>query len=163
MTKVKRSLFRTFLNITPSEVTADYALLGEGVTTAEIGYNPQTTEETYIHEDSGTTEIESYRPTMPVEMSCVAGDEVFEFIDALRKSRAVLDDAKTDVVNVWMYEDAVAGEYPAEQQEVSIQIDSFGGAGGETNKINFTINYLGDPVVGTFDPDTAIFTEDSGS
>ena len=156
--KVKRSLFRTFLNVAPGEQESDYALLGEGVTSAEIQYNPQTTEETYIHQDSGVTEIESYRPTMPVEQSCVAGDDVFDFIDGLRKGRAVLDAAKTDIVNVWLYEDDEAGEYPAEQQDVSIQIDSFGGAGGETNKINFTINFLGDPVAGTFDPEEGAFT-----
>lgn len=155
--KVKRSLFRTFINI-GTIVAPDYALLGEGITTGEIQYNPQTLEETYIHEDSGVTEIESYRPTMPIEASCINGDEVFEFVDALRKERAVLEDAKTDIVNVWLYEVATLGEYPAEKQDVSIQIDSFGGAGGETNKINFTINFLGDPVVGTFNPTTAVFS-----
>ncbi|MBN1535943.1 MAG: hypothetical protein JW908_04365 [Anaerolineales bacterium] len=162
MAKVKRSLFKTFLNVGTPE-TPDYALLGDGVTNAEIQYNPQTSEETYIHEDSGTTEIESYRPTMPVEMSCVSGDDVFDFIDGLRQSRAVLDAAKTDIVNVWIYEDEGVAGYPAEQQEVSIQIDTFGGAGGETNKINFTINFLGDPVAGEFDVDSGTFTEDSGS
>jgi len=162
MGKVKRSLFRTFINV-GTLVAPDYALLGEGVTTGEIGYNPQTSEETYIHEDSGTTEVESYRPTMPVEASCISGDDVFDFVDGLRKDRAVLDNAKTDVVNVWMYEaEGVAG-YPAEKQDVSIQIDSFGGAGGETNKINFTINYIGDPVVGEFDVAAGEFTEGSGS
>jgi len=162
MAKVKRSLFKTFLNVGTSEIP-DYALLGDGVTNAEIQYNPQTVEETYIHQDSGTTEIESYRPTMPVEMSCVSGDDVFDFIDGLRQSRAVLDAAKTDIVNVWVYEDEGVAGYPAEKQDVSIQIDSFGGAGGETNKINFTINFLGDPVEGEFDVDSGTFTEDSGS
>jgi len=162
--KVKRSLFKTFLNVAPSEQEADYALLGEGVTSAEIQYNPQTTEETYIHQDSGVTEIESYRPTMPIEASCVAGDDVFDFVDGLRRGRAVLDDAKTDIINVWVYEVEGLAGYPAEQQEVSVQVDSFGGAGGETNKINFTINFLGDPVVGEFDPESGIFTEEnSGS
>ena len=162
MAKVKRSLFKTFVNVGTSE-TPDYALLGEGITTGEIQYNPQTAEETYIHEDSGTTEIESYRPTMPVEASCIAGDDVFDYIDGLRQARAVLDAAKTDIVNVLLYEDEGLSGYPAEKQNVSIQVDSFGGAGGETNKINFTINYIGDPVAGEFDPDTATFTEDSGS
>ncbi len=162
MAKVKRSLFRTFIN-TGTDLAPDYALLGEGVTTGEISYNPQTTEETYIHEDSGTTEVESYRPSMAIEASCVAGDDVFEYIDTLRKARATLADAETDIINVWMYEaEGVAG-YPAEKQDVSIQIDSFGGAGGETNKINFTLNFLGDPIVGEFDVDTTTFTEESGS
>lgn len=162
MAKIKRSQFRTFLNIAPSS-TADYALLGDGVVTAEINYNPQTTEETYIHEDSGTTEVESYRPVMPIEASAIAGDEIFDFVDGLRRSRAVLEDAKTDIVNVWLYDSEGPAGYPAEKQEVSIQIDSFGGPGGESSKINFTINFIGDPILGEFDPDSGTFTEDSGS
>jgi hypothetical protein len=70
MGKVKRSLFKTFINTGTSEIP-DYVLLGPGVTTGEISYNPQTIEETYIHQDSGTTEIESYRPTMAIEASCI--------------------------------------------------------------------------------------------
>ncbi len=162
MGKVKRSLFKTFINTGTSKIP-DYVLLGPGVTTGEISYNPQTIEETYIHQDSGTTEIESYRPTMAIEASCISDDDVFEYIDGLRKSRAVLDAAKTDIVNVWLYETEGVSGYPAEKQDVSVQIDSFGGAGGETNKINFTLNFLGDPVLGEFDVDTLTFTETTGS
>ena len=64
--KVKRSKLMTFLNVQPSS-TAKYALIGDGVTNAEIGYNAQTEEEIYIHQDSGVTDITAYKPTMPVE------------------------------------------------------------------------------------------------
>lgn len=154
---VKRSEFAVFMNITPGD-SATYALIGDGVTTGSINYNPQTLEETYIHQDSGTTEIESYRPTLPLEMTCKAGDDVFDFVDGLRQSRAVLDDAKTDVVLVYLYEDAVGGEYPAEKQGVSIQIDTFGGDGGASNKLAYTINFLGDPAGGSFNPSSKEFT-----
>lgn len=159
-TKVKRSQIKTFLNTTPDS-TDTYVLIGDGITTGTINYNPQTLEETYIHEDSGTTEIESYRPTMPVEATAAKGDDAFDYIDALRKARAVLADAKTDIVNVWLYETEVTGEWPAEQQEVSIQIDSFGGDGGASAKINYTINFIGDPVSGMFNPTTGVFTPDA--
>lgn len=157
MPKVKRSEFRTFLN-TGTTATPVWSLLGDGITSAAINYNPQTTEEVYIHQDSGTTEIESYRPTMPVEAKAVSGDDAFDYIDNLRKSRAVLDDAKSEIVNVWLYEAPVSGAYPAERQPVSVQIDDFGGEGGQTAVINFTINYLGDPTPGTFNPTTGTFT-----
>lgn len=154
---VKRSAFAAFLNTSPSS-TATYALVGDGVTTATLNYNPQTIEEVYIHQDSGTTEIESYRPTFPMEMTCKSGDSVFDFVDGLRQDRAVLDSAKTDLVLVYLYEDAVDGEYPAEKQPVSVQIDSFGGDGGSANRINFTLNFVGDPVKGTFNPTSKAFT-----
>ena len=154
---VKRSNFKTFMNTTPDS-TATYSLVGDGITAATVNYNPQTLEETYIHQDSGSVEVESYRPTLPIEAIAKAGDDVFDFVDELRQARAVLDDAKTDVVLVYLYETAVSGEYPAEKQTVSIQIDDFGGDGGGSAKINYTINFIGDPVKGTFNPSTLAFT-----
>lgn len=155
--KVKRSQFKSFLN-TGTVAVPVWSLLGEGITTGAINYNPQTVEEVYIHQDSGVTEVESYKPTMPIEASCVAGDPAFDFIDNLRQSRAVLTAAHAEVVNVWLYETEVTGAWPAEKQSVGIQIDDFGGDGGTTTKVNFTINYLGDPVQGTFNPTTLVFT-----
>lgn len=156
-TKVKRSQFKTFLNTTPL-AAATYKLIGDGVSTGTINYNPETSTETYIHEDSATTNLEKYAPNMPVEMTAVNGDDVFEFVDNLRKTRAVLDAAKTDIVNVWLYETPTAGAYPAEKQNVSIQVDSFGGDGGVSAKLNYTINYLGDRINGTYNPTTNVFT-----
>lgn len=155
--KVKRSEFATFLNVAPTS-TASYKLIGDGVKSSKVNYNPKTTEETYIHQDSATISIDSYAPVMPIEAAAKKGDDVFEFVDALRKARAVLADAETDVVNVWLYETATLGEYPAEKQSVSVQIDDFGGDGGAGASINYTVNYMGDAVLGTFNPTTKVFT-----
>lgn len=155
--RVKRSQIQTFLNVNPSGA-ASYKLIGSGVVTGKITYNPKTTEETYVHEDSATITVESYAPTFPVEATAVNGNEVFEFVDALRRARAVLSDAETDIVNVWMYESGGPTAYPAEQQPVCIQIDDFGGDGGAAVKINYTINYIGAPTLGTFNASTSAFT-----
>lgn len=154
--KIKRSLIATFIDVDPPNES--YQLLGEGVVDGQINYNPDTLEETYIHEDSANISVESYAPSMPVEMTAIGGDAAYEYIDSLRKARAVLGAAETTIVNVWMYEDGGPSAYPAEQQPVSIQVDDFGGAGGESSKLNFTINYQGDPTVGTFDAGTNTFT-----
>ena len=51
--KVKRSKLAMFLNTAGAEAEAPvYSLIGEGVTEQTIGYNPQTSDETYIHQDS---------------------------------------------------------------------------------------------------------------
>ena len=155
--KIKRSQVQSFLNTTPS-TTATYKLIGDGVLSGKINYNPKTNEETYIHQDTASISAESYAPTMPIEATAKNGDDVFEFIDALRKTRAVLDDAETDIVNVWMYETGGPTAYPAEKQTVSIQIDDFGGDGGQAVKINYTINFVGTPVAGTFNATTSAFT-----
>jgi hypothetical protein len=157
MPQVKRSQFASFLNVTP-EAAATYARIGEGVTSGAINYNPAVTNETYIHEDNASISVDSYAPTLPIEQTAVNGDPVFEFVDALRRSRAVLADAETDMVSVDLYETPAGSEYPAEQQQVSIQIDTFGGDGGAKTRITYTINAIGDPVVGTFNPTTLAFT-----
>lgn len=154
---IKRSEFATFLNTTPS-AAATYNLIGDGITSGEISYNPETEELTYIHQVTGTTSLNGYKPNMPIEGTAINGDPVFEFIDNLRKTRAVLDAAKTDIVNVWLYETATAGAYPAEKQNVIITIESFGGEGGKPAQIKYTINYAGDAILGTFNPTTKAWT-----
>ena len=160
MAKIKRSQVQSFLQ-TASSPSIVLSLIGSGVTTGTINYNPETSSETNIHEDGATIDVERYAPNLPIEASCVNGDAVFEFIDNLRKIRATLNDARTYLVNVWMYETPTSTDkYPAERQEVSIQIDSFGGDGGVTTKINYTINFIGDPVVGKYDVSDGTFTAD---
>ena len=160
MAKIKRSQVQSFLQ-TASSPSIVLSLIGSGVTTGTINYNPETSNETYIHEDGATIDVERYAPNLPVEASCVNGDAVFEYIDNLRKTRATLNDARTYLVSVWMYETPTSTDkYPAERQEVSIQIDSFGGDGGVATKINYTINFIGDPVVGKYDVSDGTFTAD---
>ena len=160
MAKIKRSQVQSFLQ-TASSPSIVLSLIGSGVTTGTINYNPETSSETYIHEEGATVDVERYAPNLPVEASCVNGDAVFEYIDNLRKTRATLNDARTYLVNVWMYATPTSTDkYPAERQEVSIQIDSFGGDGGVATKINYTINFIGDPVVGKYDVSDGAFTAD---
>ena len=158
-TKVKRSKLAIVLDASGGEETAEWALIGDGVTEQTIAYNPQTSDEVYIHQDSGTTDVESYKPNIPTPMTAIKGDPVFDYVDGLRKTRAIGADARTKICIVYLYETETTGAYPAEQNECSIQIDDFGGAGGESATINFTINLIGDAVVGTFNPTTKSFTE----
>lgn len=150
MAKVKRSQVATFLN-TGTLVTPVWSLIGIGVTQAAIAYNPKVTEENYIHEDSATIFVESYAPKMPVEATAINTDAVFEYLDNIRKLRSVGASVETEVCNVWLYETPTLDEYPAEKQAVSVSIDEFGGDGGTAAKINYTINFIGDAVVGEFD------------
>lgn len=156
MGKIKRSKFAAFLNVGGKSAT--WALIGDGVTSMAVSYNPQTSDEVYIHQDSGTIDVESYKPTSAVQMTAIQGDVVFDYVDGLRKSRAVLDEARSEICLVYLYEEASSGAYPAEKSTCSIQIDDFGGDGGASNTINFTVNFIGDPVTGTFDPSSKAFT-----
>jgi hypothetical protein len=157
MAKVKRSQWAHYLNV-GTTLSPVYARFGEGVTDATLNMNPQTTTEQYIDDDSATTEIESYQPTFPMTQTCVPGDDVYDYIEALFEARATLDDAHSDIINVRKYKTPVGTSYPAEKQDVSIAVNTFGGPAGESNKLEYTINYIGDGVEGDFDVSDNTFT-----
>lgn len=157
-TPIKRSLIARFLNTTPS-AAATYALIGDGVSTAAPEMGPQSETTQYIHQDSATTELTGYQPTLPIEQECKMGDSVYDFIESLYWDRAILSDAYTDMVEVQLHKTPTGEAYPAFKQDVTVQIDRGpGGAGNEKAKIAYTLAYRGDPVPGTFNPTTKAFT-----
>jgi hypothetical protein len=162
MAKIKRSQWAHYLN-TGTVLSPVWNRIGQGVTDATLNMNPQTVTEQYIDEDSATTEVEAYQPTFPMTQTCIPGDDVYDFIEDLFESRAVLDAAHAELVNVRKYKTPVGAVYPAEKQTVSIAVSTFVGPGGESNKLEYTINYIGDGVEGSFDvtPGAEVFTADS--
>ena len=158
----KRSAFLLFVNTTPSAESGSYALVGDGVTELSISYNAQTSTEQFIHQDTANTELTGYQPSAPVTAQVVKGDAAFEFINDLRKKLPIGSDAHTDIVMTDIFESATGGAYPAARQPVSIQIDSYGGAASGPLAIGYTINWRGEGVEGTFNPDTRAFTAGTG-
>jgi hypothetical protein len=156
MARFKRNKFASFLN-TGTIVSPTWSIIGTGVASAEVEMNPKVNEEIYIDDENASKYTESYAPSMPIESTAYNGSAIFEFIDAMRKSRSILGDAETEVVNVYLYETAALTYYEAEKQAVSISFDKFGGPGGESLKINYSLNYIGDPTLGTFSPTALAF------
>jgi nucleoid-associated protein YejK len=68
-----------------------------------------------------------------------------------------LEDVKTDVVEVKLWEPDEEGAFPAIKETAYIGITSYGGdtAG---YKIAFTLHFTGEKVMGKFDPATKTFT-----
>lgn len=158
---MKRSTFMTFVNVVPGGPKEQYELIGKGVTELSVAYNPQTKTEQYINEDSADTQITGYQPNAPVTQQANKGEPIFEYVNTLRKKRAIGEDAETDIVFVDAFSGKDStGNYVAEKQRVSIQIDSFGGPATDPLNIGFTINFKGDPVTGAFSTSTKTFTEE---
>ena len=155
----KRSAFKMFMNTTPGGEAGTYSIIGPGVTDLSISYNPQTSPEQYIHEDTATTEMTGYQPNAPVTAQAVKEDPTFEFINQMRKDLPIGSDAHTDVILVDVFGKQSSGAYEATKQPVSIQIDSYGGSASDPLSIGYTINWRGSGTQGSFDPDTKTFTE----
>lgn len=147
--KIKRSEFATFINTSPGETTASYARFGKGVTSQSVAYNPTVNSEQYIDEDNATSSVDAYAPTINTPQTAYKGNPVFEYIDGLRRSRAIGDDAVTDILLVYIYDKQSNESYSAEKQSVSISVTDFGGDAGNPLNITYDVGFVGDPVKGT--------------
>ena len=161
--KIKRTQFATFLNTGgTSEV---WSRFGKGVTSQSVAYNPTVNTEQYIDEDNATSSLDAYAPTINTPQTAYKGDPVFEFVDSLRRNRAIGDDALCEILMVYIYDkDEETGAYGAEKQKVSISVTDFGGDAGGPLSITYDIGFVGDPVNGsaTITEGTVRFTEKNG-
>ncbi len=144
-TKIYTPKVAVFLNTSTTE-SPTWTRVGKGVTALPINYNPQTTTEQYIDEDSATTSTDSYQVAIDVPQTCFAGEPIFDFLDAIRQARGVGSDAACEVLIVYLY---TASPYKAEKNEASIAINDFGGDAGAPVVINWTLSLNGDPTLGT--------------
>lgn len=160
--KAKRSQFYTFLNIGTAE-TPDWAREGKFASELTAQMNPQTKTTQDVTQDTAETDITGYQPSIGLSKSVSKTDPTFEFINDIRRKRKILSDAYSQILNVDVFNENEDGSYPAELQDVSIQVDSFGGQASDPLAIGYTYNYRGDPVTGTatitkgkpvFTPDT---------
>lgn len=165
MAETKRSLIAHYVNSTPSATADTWELLGEGVESAQMAMNPQTETLQYVHEDLATTLVTSYQPNMPIEQIVYPGDDLFDFIDALRQGGpSIGGNDITELVEVRLYETPATDgvTYPATKWAVQVQIDNApGGDGTAKARIGYTFNVQGAPTEGDFNTSTLAFTPDS--
>ena len=122
--------------------------MGKGITSQNISYNPNVTTEQYIDEDNAYSSVDSYAPSLDGTQTCYKGEPVFTYIDGLRQSRAVGADLETEVLFVYLY-DGEGSSYKAEKNACVIQLGDYGGDGGGSVQLTYTIGLNGDPVQGT--------------
>ena len=102
--------------------------------------------------------ISSYEKTGSVEPYYAEKDSaLFTRLQNIIDDQLVLDDLKTDVVEVKLWEAAEGTTYPAIKEEAYIEVTSYG---GDTTgyQIPFTLHFTGTRTKGTFDVSTKTFT-----
>lgn len=158
---VKRKEIMLYLDTTPNE-NETWGLYGKKSTTATYTYNPNQTTETYITDDNATVTLDSYNITIDGNMKCYSGDAIYDYINGLRYKLATGTDAVTKALLIDKYEKNEGdNSFKAQVFEATISIGSYGGDGGVTPSITFTIGLSGDPKQGsvTFTGDVPTFTE----
>ena len=161
-TLVKRKEIMLYLNTTPTNESETWGLYGKKSTTATYTYNPNSTSETYITDDNATVTLDSYNVTIDGDMKCYFGDAIYDFINGLRYNLSTGSDAVTKALLIDKYDKSSSDDsFKAQVFEATISIESYGGDGGVTPNITFTIGLNGDPTQGsvTFAGDVPTFTK----
>ena len=159
MAKIERKYLAHFIN-TASGDEAVYEQLGKDLESFSPELSAQVeTKKNILGENSIL--ISGYEKKATVEpYYAESGTGLFEKLQAIIDDGLVLDDLKTDVVEVKLWDPTAEGVYPAIREEVFVEVSSYG---GDTTgyQIPFTLHYTGVREKGTFDVKTKAFSMDN--
>lgn len=155
MAKIERKFLAHYIN-TAQSGEAVYERLGKDLEE----YSPELaaqvdTKKNILGETSVL--ISGYEKSGSVEpYYAESGSGLFARLQEIIDDQLVLDQLKTDVVEVKLWEES-AGSFPAYKEEVIIEVVSYG---GDTTgyQIPFKLHYTGSRVKGSFNVDTKTFT-----
>ena len=156
MAKIERKFMAHYINAGEGE-EAVYERLGKDLEEFSPEMSAQVETKKNILGETSVV-ISGYEKTAAAEpFYAEAGSALFNKLQAIIDGNLVLDDLKTDVVEVKLWEQAEADAYPAVKEEAYIEVNSYG---GDTTgyQIPFTVHFTGSKVKGTFDIGTKSFT-----
>ena len=146
MDKITREQFASYLDTTPSGDSETWSLIGVGITSYGISYNPQVTTEKWIIHKAATSSLDSYQRQGDVSQKCYKGDPVFEYVNEIRRNNGIGAEAQTSVLDIDRYDSTVEGTFKATKSDVIVAITNYM---AEDAVIEYTIYYNGDPKQGT--------------
>ena len=155
--KIQRKYMAHYLNAGFAAEEAAYVRLGRDLEEYAPELNANVEKKTNILGQTSVV-IDSYEKQGEVApFYAEEGDPLFEKLQAILDGDLVLDDLKTDIVEVKLWGEESSGAYPAVKEECYIEIVSYG---GDTTgyQIPFNVHYTGVKTKGTFAPDTCTFT-----
>lgn len=157
MAKIERKYLAHFLN-TGAAGDAAYTRLGRDLEEFSPEMSAQVDTKKNILGETAVL-ISGYEKTAAVEpYYAEKGDALFERLQAILDGNLTLDELKTDVVEVKLWETETSGAYPAIRETAYIEVSSYG---GDTTgyQIPFTLHYTGEKTQGSFNLATKTFTE----
>ena len=156
MAKIERKYLAHYINTTASG-EAVYERLGKDLEEFSPELAAQVDTKRNILGETAIL-ISGYEKTGAVEpYYAEMGSGLFERLQQIVDENLVLDQLKTDVVEVKLWESGSGTVYPATREEAFIEVISYG---GDTSgyQIPFTLHYTGAKVKGSFDIATKTFT-----
>lgn len=159
MAKIKRNLFKTFINTAKGSGAAVYEVLGEDLEELNIEMGANVVKQANILGETSVA-IDKYEKQASVEPYKADSDTgLYERLKAIIDNEETLDDLKTDIVNVDLMGSVASGAYPAVKEEAIIEVVSYGG-NTEGFQIPFNLHLTGKRTKGTFNPTTKAFADE---
>lgn len=159
MAKIERKYLAHFINAAALGSTqAEYERLGKDLEEFSAELSAQVDTKKNILGESSIV-ISGYDKTGSVEpYYAEEGSALFERLQDIIDNGRVLDELKTDVVEVKLWKEAENGGYSAIREEAFIEVTSYG---GDTTgyQIPFTLHFTGNKQKGTFNVSTKTFQE----
>ena len=156
MAKIERKYLAHFINTAKSD-QAVYERLGKDLEEFSAELSAQVETKKNILGETSVV-ISGYEKTGAVEpYYAEEGSGLFRVLQSIIDEGKVLDDVKTVVVEVKLWEGKDGTSFPASKEEAYIEVTSYG---GDTTgyQIPFTLHYTGAKQKGTFDVSTKVFT-----
>ena len=157
MNKVTREQVGSYLNVGTKQAPS-FKIIGVGVTSYGIAYNPQINTEKWIINKNATSSLDSYQMQGDISQKCYKGDPIFDYINGLRRSGAIGSAVETEILDVDYFDDN-----KATKNACTIAITNYM---SEEAVIEYSIYYNGDAEIGIATPDEAggaTFAKDTGS
>ena len=157
--KIERKYMAHYLNanFANDDGTASYVRLGQDLEEYSPELSANVEKKNNILGNTTVT-IDSYKKQGEVSPYYAEKDDpLFSRLQAIIDGDLVLDDLKTDIVEVKLWGEESAGAYPAIKEECYIEVSSYG---GDTTgyQIPFNVHYTGVKTKGTFDVSKKTFT-----
>ncbi len=159
--KIERKYMAHYLNAAFGEETASYCRLGADLEEYAPELSANVEKKANILGQTSIV-IDSYQKQGEVApYYAEADDPLFEKLQEIIDGDLVLDDLKTDIVEVKLWGEASAGAYPAVKEECYVEIVSYG-CYTTGYQIPFNIHYTGVKTAGTFNIESKTFTPSAG-
>lgn len=155
-----REDLRHYVDISMGAETAEYEMLGDGVTSLTEEMNPTEETKHYINMSSDSNSVKSYQRSFEVDKEDCIEDKVQGWIDDLVDKLPTGTSANTSFVRLRL-KDSISGstgEYKAIKVPCTVSVASNGGDGGDYVHNVINIKQNGDDIPGTFNVKTQKFT-----
>lgn len=158
--KIERRYMAHYLNAAFGSGEANYTRLGQDLEEYAPELTANVEKKSNILGQTSVV-IDSYQKQGEVSpYYAEKGDPLFEKLQSIIDNDLVLDDLKTDIVEVKLWDAQSSGAFPAVREECYIEVSSYG---GDTTgyQIPFNVHYTGVKTKGTFNPTTKAFTAEA--